>query len=368
MEAHAGKQTVCTITVNSADEREVLKRHLPEDQYEFVELVERGHPDWLASACRQDTRCDLLVISGHFDGGTEFYSDRLDMRESLPVAGLERASCSESCPGLFSQLKEVYLFGCNTLNDAAGASASPEVERSLVRSGHSQSEAGRLAHVLDQRLGETNREQMRRIFMNVPVIYGFPSRAPLGPIAATQLNRFFESPPAPAVGSGRANPRLLSHFAGTAMTVTSGLSDADPRAAYRREVCQFVDDRLSPAEKLGFIHSLLRRDMADVRAFLERIESLFASLNESERQAPSFLLALGEIARDDNARDRFLRLCRRCRSSADSRPHDPARGHARVAVAGDQRAELMRMVGDLIARGIHGLVRSRIDLRLERWP
>ena len=48
----AERQTVCTITVNSADEKEAFRRHLPESKYKFVELVERGRPDWLASACR----------------------------------------------------------------------------------------------------------------------------------------------------------------------------------------------------------------------------------------------------------------------------------------------------------------------------
>ncbi len=108
-EVRADKKTVCTITVNSPDEKEIFRRSLPEDDFQFVELVERGRPDWLASACRKDVHCDVLLISGHFDDGTEFYSDRLDARESLPVDEMERASCSDSCPGLFSQLKEVYL-------------------------------------------------------------------------------------------------------------------------------------------------------------------------------------------------------------------------------------------------------------------
>ena len=105
--AAAEKQTVCTITVNSADEKEAFRRHLPAAKYEFVELIERGRPDWLASACRTDVACDVLVISGHYDGGNEFFSDRLEAREFLPVAELERVSCNGSCPGLFSRLKEV---------------------------------------------------------------------------------------------------------------------------------------------------------------------------------------------------------------------------------------------------------------------
>src|ERR1700694_3349182 len=80
-EARADKKTVCTITVNSPDEKELFRRNLPQDEFQFVELVERGRPDWLASACRAGVRCDLLVISGHFDAGTEFYTDRLDARE-----------------------------------------------------------------------------------------------------------------------------------------------------------------------------------------------------------------------------------------------------------------------------------------------
>src|SRR5438445_13856915 len=89
-DAHADKSTVCTITVNSPEEKELFRRTLPDDKYEFVELVERGRPDWLASACRQGVRCDVLVISGHFDAGTEFYSDRVDAREFLPVSEMER--------------------------------------------------------------------------------------------------------------------------------------------------------------------------------------------------------------------------------------------------------------------------------------
>ena len=102
IDSHAGKRTVCTITVNSSDEKAMFRQRLPADQYEFVELVERGRSDWLASACRQGIRCDLLVISGHFDGSTAFYSDQVAASEFLPVAELERASCSNSCPATAS--------------------------------------------------------------------------------------------------------------------------------------------------------------------------------------------------------------------------------------------------------------------------
>jgi hypothetical protein len=111
---------------------------------------------------------------------------------------------------------------------------------------------------------------------------------------------------------------------------------------------------LSPAAKLEFIHGLLHRDMAEVRMFLQRIEDLFASLSESERQAPSFARALSDIARDQGARERYLRFA----EDADL-PRTRVRmirlaGTLGWLSAPEERAELTRMVSDLIARDAIG--------------
>jgi hypothetical protein len=349
-DVRADKKTVCTITVNSPDEKEIFRRSLPQDDFQFVELVERGRPDWLASACRQGVRCDLLLISGHFDDGTEFYSDRLDARESLPVDEMERASCSDSCPGLFSQLKEVYLFGCNTLEAQPLRSTSAEIGRSLIRSGHSVADAERLSRVLNERHGESNRDRMRHIFKDVPVIYGFSSKAPLGRTAGPMLDRYFQSGASGEIGSGRASPKLLSLFAPVSMTVATGSSDSDRHAGYRQDVCHFSDDRLSAAQKLAFVHQLLGREMAEVRMFLDHIEKYAASLSETERQMPAVSRALDEIARDEAARKRYLDFVR----DADQ----PAVRARMIGVAAnlgwlspaEKRAELMRMIGDQLAK------------------
>src|SRR5262245_19866005 len=208
----AQPRTVCTITVNSPDEKEVLRRSLPADEFRFVELVEKGRPDWLASACRAGVHCDILVISGHYDGGNEFFSDQIESREYLPVAEMERVSCSDSCPGLFSQLKEVYLFGCNTLNPEGQRSTSAEVVRSLVRGGMARADAERLARSLNAGHGESSRDRMRLVFKDVPEIYGFSSVAPLGPQAASTLGKYFQANGIGEVGSGRVNGRLLGQF------------------------------------------------------------------------------------------------------------------------------------------------------------
>jgi len=352
--AHAGKRTVCTVTVNSADEREVFKKRLPEGDYDFVELVERGRPDWLASACRQGVHCDVLVISGHFDGMTEFYSDRLAMRESLPVAEMERASCSESCPGVFAQLKEVYLFGCNTMNAEPVRSTTTEAERSLVRSGMPAADASRVARALDERHGESSRDHMRRIFTNVPAIYGFTKLAPLGPTAATLLNKYFDQASPAEFGGGRQDPKLLAQFASSTMVVAGGMTESDPDAQFRRESCQFVDERIPPAAKLAFVHDLLRRDMAEVRMFLDRIEALFASIPAKDRATPSFGRALDAISGDGATRDRYLRFAEDADLSRTRARMIALAGELRWLTAAEQRAELARMVGDMIARATIG--------------
>jgi hypothetical protein len=359
-DANADKKTVCSITVNSPDEKEAFRRSLDPDKYQFVELVERGRSDWLESACRQGTRCDVLVISGHYDGGNEFFSEKLEAREFLPVAEMERVSCSDSCPGLFSQLKEVYLFGCNTLNPEALRSASAEVGRSLVRSGYSRADSDRLSRALSARHGESSRDRMRLIFKDVPVIYGFSSVAPLGPTAASFLDRYFQSAGTREVGSGRASAKLLNQFSGHSLVVASGLSDSDPRTGYRQDVCHFSDDRLSPEQKLGFVHQLLGGEMAEVRMFLDRIEQYFASLSEADRQVPAVSRALEEIARDDAARARYVAFAR----DADQ----PAVGARMLELAvllgwlspAEKRAELMRMISDQIARS--AVTPAEVDL------
>ena len=195
MPALAAPKTVCTITVNSPDEKETFQRHLPPGEYRFVELVERGRPDWLASACQQRVSCDALIISGHFDGGEEFYTDRLDTSEYLSVEEMERSSCSESCPGVFSQLKEVYLFGCNTLKPEPRYNASAEIVRSLLRSGHSPADAARQSELLGERHGESNRDRMRNIF-----------RLPSHPVNVVPSKRSSGAAPPRVCGGADATP------------------------------------------------------------------------------------------------------------------------------------------------------------------
>lgn len=346
----ASQQTVCTITVNSADEKATFQHHLPESRYRFVELVERGRPDWLASACSAGITCDVLIISGHYDGGNEFFSDQLEVREFLPVDEMERVSCSEACPGLFSQLKEVHLFGCNTLNPEPLSSASEEIVRSLVREGRSLPQAQRHWKVLNEVHGESSRERMRLVFKDVPVIYGFSSVAPLGPIAGQVLDRYFRQHGTREIGQGRPSNGLLAQFAPFAMTVTPGITDRDPQAAARHDVCQFADDRLSDAQRLAFVHQLLQQPASQARIYLDRIQRFATALGDPARRTPAVTQALAQVTGDDAVRARFLELARET-----DRPEVRVR-MLKVAhdlgwlSADEQWLELALMLGDLQAR------------------
>lgn len=349
----AGKQTVCTVTINSADEQKTFRRYLPADKYDFVELVEHGRRDWLQSSCQQKVSCDILIISGHHGEGAEgnvFFSEANDVREYLPIEELERVSCSSSCPSLFANLKEVYLFGCNTLNPDPQHTVSEEIVRSFMRDGHSRAEATELAKRLAQVRGESGRDRMRLLFPNVPVIYGFSSVAPLGPFAASKLDKYFRSIGTSEVGRGRPSGRLLSQFSANHMVSTRGMSAGDPLAGTRAEVCMFADDRMSEAERLGEIHHLLTRPAAEARMMLDRIEQFTATLDAGKREQVDVSQALESIASDSAARDRFL---------AFARDADELDTRARMfKVAHDlgwlndqqQRDELVAMIGQLLAR------------------
>src|SRR5258708_11155603 len=324
----AAPKTVCTITVNSSDEKDAFRRRLPPGEYRFVELLEPGPRAWLRSACNGGLQCDARVGSAHFSAGDTFYSDKVSATDHLQVDELERASCSESCPGVFAPLKEVYLFGCESLNPDATRYASS--------------------------YGESGRDRMRRLFANVPAIYGFYSSAPVGPTASMLINRYFDAAPRAEIGTGRPNHGLLAAFRNNHITLTSGLRPADPGAEHRREVCMFYDERRSAEDQLAFIHRLLGRDRAQVRDYFERIEKLMASFGEIDRRAPSFARALAEISGDSAARERYLVLARDTpRAEMRVRMITLARQLGWLDPQGE-RAEQLRMVEDLLARGALG--------------
>ena len=361
----AARKTVCTITVNSADEKEAFRRNLPASQFEFVELVEHGRPDWLESARQRGVRCDILIISGHYDGGdyaggNEFFSERVDTHEYLPVDEMERVACSEPDNGMFSRLSQVYLFGCNTLNPEALRSTPGEIARTLQQTGLAPSDADKLARQLSPRYADSSRDRMRHIFKGVPAIYGFSSVAPLGPLAASHLDRYFRSGGANEVASGHGSARILGYFPGRSLTVARGSTDADPDAAFRRDVCQFFDERVDAPRKAQFVHRLLGRNMAEVRLFLDRLEHYVAGLDGPTRDAPDVLRELQAIAADGAIRDRYFAFARNSDQPVTRARMIELADALGWLSAADKQAELMRLIGDQYARA--GVTAADVEL------
>ena len=134
------------------------------------------------------------------------------------------------------------------------------------------------------------------------------------------------------------------------MSVASGSTDADPQADYRRDMCQFADDRLSAAQRVAFVHSLLERDVAEVRTFLDPLEKYAASLTPADRADAAVSKGLEAIATDTHAMERWLAFAR----DAD----EPAMRARMIALAArlgwlsvsSTQAEFARLVRDLYAR------------------
>jgi hypothetical protein len=151
---------------------------------------------------------------------------------------------------------------------------------------------------------------MRQVFKDVPVIYGFSSLAPLGPIAGATLDRYFRRAAPPTSAAGGAAAACSRHFAPYGMSVAAGLTDTDPQAEVRRDVCRLVDERRPAADKLSFVHELLQRPMVQTRLHLDRIQRFTTTLDEPARQPAALAGVRERIRRDGDARARYLDFAR----------------------------------------------------------
>jgi hypothetical protein len=125
-------------------------------------------------------------------------------------------------------------------------------------------------------------------------------------------------------------------------------------------MCQFVDDRLSDATRLAFVHQVLQRDVAETRFYLNRMQQLMASLDERRRSAPVVAQVLEEIARDQDARGRLLDFARH---------HSPSSVRVQLLelahslgwlTTGERKDEMSLMLGELQTHDAVGI--ADIDL------
>ena len=189
------KPTVCSMTLNSKDEREMFKKHLG-DAFNFVELVNPDDEEWLKKGCESQISCDILVVSGHFGGSFFGSSGRLSME------ALENSSCQSSCKGLFGSPKEVFLLGSHTMAGKwPGFRSFYEYVDILYNKPYSVDSvyqtrlmAKEAAAYRFSRLGVRTQDRMRKIFKNAR-IYGFYGIVSRGRSISLRLDKYFKSIP-----------------------------------------------------------------------------------------------------------------------------------------------------------------------------
>ena len=200
------KLQVCSITINSSQEIETFKEYLNPEEFEFIELVPQQQeatgpieindrveePSWFEKACERNIQCDVLVISGHFGGS--FFG--IESEYYLSLQEMEKLVCQKKCAGVLSHVKEVFLFGCNTLAGKAPSSRTPEEYlQDLLGDNIPQPIAERVTATLYSGLNNSFQNKMRLVFASPDrqaLLYGFHDKGPSGSSVKHLLEDYFE--------------------------------------------------------------------------------------------------------------------------------------------------------------------------------
>ena len=205
--AEQKKLQVCSVTINSSEEIETFKEHLNPEKFEFIELVPQEDifsrlvgaseetdtepSSWFEEACEKDIQCDVLVISGHFGGSFIGESGYF-----LSLQEMEKLSCQTKCENVLSHLKEVFLFGCNTLAGKTQDNRTPEEYlEALLEHSISPAIAERVTATRYSGLNNSFQKKMRLIFSfpdGQALLYGFHSIGPSGSSVKHLLEDYFK--------------------------------------------------------------------------------------------------------------------------------------------------------------------------------
>ena len=321
-EAVSEKLQVCTMTINSADESLSFQKNLSSEHFEFIELVpdpsdilDKNDERWLSKACRQeDVRCDILIISGHFAG--MFFGSNNDY--TLSIYELERMACRGECPNIFQNLKEVFLFGCNTMAHKGQIHRTPEEYLRILVEDYDMPKsmaelvvAGRFS-VFDF----TFKGKVEHIFSDKTRIYGFTELSPLGSQAKNALNKYFTGI---LSEYGSYHNYLIQKFYQTqeksvnkhfnqafsplsAVQQSYGMDSSHPWYHSFQKICQLYSDQTSSEEKLQVVQNLFESQeslmaMPAIKKFLEKEKAHF-----SEEEQRFF----DQIKRMEKVRENFF--------------------------------------------------------------
>ena len=300
LEAHADKKTVCTMTINSADEAKMFKKFLSPQEFNFVELTASDDSQWLSKACEKKINCDVLLISGHF-AGSFFGSSRI----RLPFEDLEIHSCKSECDGIFKRPKEVFLFGCNTLAGKGKDTRTPEQYRQrLLDEGFTAVQAEQVVAFRYSPIGQSFNDRMARTFSNAQQIIGFNSVSPLGKDIAPMVANYLKNTGSSYAEKLGKHENVVSFFKGTSMVQTPGEKDQTALAP----ACYFSDKKISNQDKLVTIDSLVRGD--NTKFLLENVWHIdrFIKSLDKDRLSAVETQVYSQLAQSDKGKQTMLAL------------------------------------------------------------
>jgi hypothetical protein len=300
------KRTVCAMTMNSDEEREVFRTQIEKDSKNFnplVELTDFGGADWFQKACRSGIKCDQVLISGHFTD--RFGGTTAGVKRILKLDDLEKAGCQNTCEGILDHPYEVFLLGCNTLATKAPDNRTPDVYLShLLEEGMTRKRAELITEARYGKTGDDNRSRFERAFRGQKkMLYGFTARGPSGATVEPMLKEYFSKTSLRA-GLTRAQAmRSVGHVEAMNAILSQSLNRTafDQCAAGEdgekdRRICAILNSKTSVDKRLAVMEDALTDD--DWIKYVPTINNFFRA-NPPEKMTPSQKETLKELSQNE---------------------------------------------------------------------
>ena len=193
------KTTFCFFSLNNPKEFDELKKQYQAKDVEIKEFYGTGSAGTADSASKsvekqfknmlKSGECDSLVISGHHTGyfAGKQSVDKSSDSQILDLDFMEEMSCEEGCDEWFSNVKSLFLMGCQTVKTPTrleNDSDSPDSETIRIVTGNATpTSAGYIHEIVNQAysstLDQNNKLSHRylRMFPNSS-LYGWGEKSP----------------------------------------------------------------------------------------------------------------------------------------------------------------------------------------------
>ena len=303
------------MTLNSDNEIKIFRKRLASENFEFIELAPQSHEvesdsEWFRQSCRRkNVQCDVLVVSGHF--ADMFFGET--NKHILSVYELEKTSCRKRCPRIFKNLKEVFLFGCNTMATKEKVYRDSETYLDVLVNQHEipPSIAETIVAARYSNFGPTYKTRMEHIFEPHTSIYGFREISPYGHQSEQSLNNYFSSVIS-AYGSytnylfGKKGKNNFFSKAFDDLSVTKqsyGMDEAHPQYSNYQKLCSLYNEQLSSSIKTKVVYNFFEKGseffgFSAIKSFL---------VHHKDQLSSSSINILRKIQKEKvHSRDRFM--------------------------------------------------------------